>query len=286
MINLIMPLYYRIGEFVASTQIVGIHHPDMQIDNIGIDKEGHLKFIDYADIRFVDYPIDIDQMQTALMPIIRSLGKNELSQFRLGYISRGGWIADIIFSNLSKNKGLDSSICIDNCDLTITRPYVSLNTENLKFATEWKSNNFDGLFENYMTIDEYSKYMSRHLQNIRVKYYSTIYYLHVYYHLFEKMRIQFNQAIILINLTRNELILENSLISYGYYLKADELIKSGKCTMDNHEVELINMLDILKNNIMEFDRVQTKKHLVEELCKEIQDLELLNWVLNDVQYSI
>ncbi len=284
MINKIMPLSFRLGEFVSELQIDGIRHPDLKIENLGYNEQMDITVLDFADSSFVEYPDEMDIMMKCLMPLLRRFDFEKMSRFRLGYICRGGMVADVIFSNLSTKKNINSSMFIKYENLFIDRQYT--NIENLEQAKEWKDTHVNEIFSKFYSLSDFEKLKIRNNIRLDNKYYLDMYFMVVYYYIMEEKIDYFNMCNILLNLAFNEYKNCNNIVSYGLVMKCLSLmplINSQEGTKIVSQLEYyINKLYLsLKDNI----NVTGYKSVIDNIVNYAADISQILWQLSDIEHS-
>ena len=155
---------FDLGEFAANIMLQGILHPDMQLKNIGrSDPERKPVFIDYADVELYNIPEDLNddlfhRFTEALSPLLGDFMNSFIksSYFRMGFIARGGILAEAVFTN-TVNKGYSCSQFVDT-------PYIphfdSTNLWKNDFLhtaiLNWKEAPISNItIENFHYIDQY-----------------------------------------------------------------------------------------------------------------------------------
>lgn len=202
MIRKILPSYFRIGELISELMLRGIIHPDLTLENIGFDN-GDFKILDYADIKFFDYPdgISVDrikQITQSLFPLIRGSEFEDISWLRCGLICRGGNIANIVFDN-SINNGL-SCFNFLSTKIKINKYEIRLNDKDILMASAWKKIDFSVVFSRYLILEKFENLpIRKNIEGIN-RYYFDLYYLVVNY-FFSKKGVDGNKLIILHHFT-------------------------------------------------------------------------------------
>lgn len=243
MINRIMPIGFLLGEFVADLQIRGFHHPDLKKDNLGTTDLNEIKIIDFADIIRVEYPYTIDKMSRALMPLIREMNIEILTQFRFGYIARGGLISEKIFRRLEVKNNVvpfdETSI-----ETTLDKFLDNFDERDYRFSEMWSEINFDVLYKSYVPIIRFEEFKNRHMMDSITRYYTNKYYLSVYLNYFEEKDDLFNQGYVLMQLSINEKYYGNSVKSNVYSMMCRSRLKN--CKGEEYE-RAVELKDFLRN---------------------------------------
>lgn len=177
--------YYTLGDFVAHTILDGIINTDMQLENIGYSN-GYPIFRDYANTKVINIPdhLSADTCQiftSALFSVIEDIkySFSKSSNFRMGFISRGGLLSHAIFLNMI-NSGISSSWYI-KCDFPIPSYDPSFLYSDLKsklLIRNWMKQPLDQItpLKYCVLIDyEYSKERSL-IRNANRYYLDMLYY--------------------------------------------------------------------------------------------------------------
>lgn len=139
---------YDIGYFIADFMIKGYIHKDLKPDNIG-SNEGAPVFIDYTKetIAQIPEPVNlaaIEQLTLSILSFIINIQPSQIGEFRAGFISRGGKLADIVWANLSNrgfsflnNNGIVTDKLCYNVPDIISDDYIR------KQIQKWKETKFD-----------------------------------------------------------------------------------------------------------------------------------------------
>lgn len=281
MIRKILPSYFRIGEFISELMLRGIIHPDLILENIGFDN-GNFKLLDYADVKFFNYPDEINpdrirQITQSLFPLIRGSEFEDISWLRCGLICRGGNIANIVFDN-SINNGL-SCFNFLTVDIEIDKYEIKLNDKDILMASSWKKIDFSAIFSHYLILEEFENLSIRkNVEGIN-KYYFDLYYLVVYYYFFSKKGIAENNLIILLNIGMTAYKHKKVVMAYGMIMKA--LMYTGKCNIENSHIVLFYK-KIVEKIIEENDfLISAIKNIVDETIE--YDIPQLIWILESLE---
>lgn len=278
MIKKIRPDYFRLGEFLAKLQINGIIHPDFTLNNLGINRSGQIVISDSSDIILFKYPeeLDIDKINRlakSLFPIIRKRSFEDISWFRLGFVSRGGYISNKIF-NSTLQYGLSSFNFTGMQEKFNFTNTINFNCDELRLAQEWKVIDFHSVFKQALTLQDFEKLpMRRQITNIN-KFYFDLYYLVSYYYLFCKISDVQNMATVLLNLGNTACMYNKIIMAYGLLLKLGEYVKNNPIFLN---------IQPLRDKILKKSEniISPYKNLIEESIK--YDLPQMLWILEDIE---
>lgn len=270
---------YAIGEFAAETMLNGKIQPDFKMDNLGINGS-RIVFVDSPEVFSCCIPDELDnevlrKITESIFSLLRSLHSyKDISSFRVGFTSRGGLLADIIWNNLA-NKGFSSLSYkgIYNGELLYDTSNMA-STKTLKECiSEWKLIPFDII--NIGNIPSLQSYLSSEVRTARTQlstyYLDFLYYIRSYIVL--KQHCSEQVPILILNMGLWAHQFGKTYSAFGLLSKCVEISRP------NHDIIKVcaDKLRILKQT--------------ESICSELENIILDNidqelfeylWLLNDL----
>ncbi len=272
------PLEY--GMFAGDILNDGIIHPDMQLSNIGYSKHG-LAFTDFADIKIINIPEDLNQeilrqLSSAILSFFNEFDDITLKSYvRAGFVAQGGILADIIMQNC-RNNGFSSFTYTEqkpSVNIPFNAESHTRNPINIQRISEWKNYSLDKI-KRYETMDKYEKSAERQKISSYNQYYlDRLFYTTSYLNIHES-----NIPSLLFNAGISALKHEHSYRAYGLLTKAIPLLCGKWQPLKKITTEILMRLKhmcCLDNEFIKIIKENLDKDFV-ELTWILDDLDALN----------
>ena len=285
---------YALGEFVAKTMLHGIINPDMQLSNLGTRREPPYDFVflDYPNVKKISLPDELNkeyvrQLTESLFPLLDDLKGDffDISYFRAGFVSYGGYLGHFIFDNTIENgyssfifkkppasfsiSAFDSNDILDGFALGMIKEWQQLSLDDISIKT-------------FHTLEQYN--LSSQRQTVSPL---NMYYMDILYFVRSFLALNFDEKHKKDALTPIAILCANwAKASFCYNLPYSAFGLFKKCL--SMEVPIPQLTDICTSGISTINdtgRIQLDAlPFIEQLMGE--DLFSLLWILRDLDRSI
>lgn len=268
---------YLLGVFASDIiRKKEIIHPDMQLSNIGYSEHG-LCFTDFADIKIINIPEDLNQntirqLSSAILSIFNEFDNAKAKSYiRAGFIANGGILSDIIMQNC-RNNGFSSFTYTEqkpSVNIPFNAESHTRNPINIQRISEWKNYSLDRI-RRYEMIEKYKNSSERkRISSYNQYYLDRLFYMHNYLNILES-----DIPLLLVNAGLSAFKYEHNYRAYGLLTKAMPLLCGKWQPLKKITTEILIQLKLMCRLDNEFI-----KSIKENLDKDFVEL---TWILDDL----
>lgn len=280
-INTIKKVCYNIGEFVASTMLVGHINPDMQLSNIGLATDRFV-FVDFADVEELAIPevlsdATLRKLTQSLFSIVRNFvdSLELLTYFHAGFVAYGGLLGQCLFLNMA-NQGFSIQGYLNNSNtiLSFDPSFLYKYNKNKTIIKEWKSSPLKKItIANYDMALKYEKSKERKLMSESNRYYLDYLYFSRCYIELEKSDLYI--SLLIMKMGTTALRSKFYYIAYGLFRKSLSL--PGKT------VEIVSTCNKGLSTISR--AIHLNAHITDLISNNLNlDLFCLLWLLSELEH--